>query len=143
MRACDINVLIYAFDRAAKRHHEYREWLIDVLDGPEEFGVPTHVLCGFVRIVTHPRIPRQPSSLPEAIAFADMVRSAPAAMPLEPGPRHWAIFTELCERANAKGNLVTDAYLAALAMENRCEWNTTDQDFARFPGLRWRHPLDH
>jgi|GEM_PF-6600454 len=59
------------------------------------------------------------------------------------GPGHWAIFTELCQRANAKGSLVADAYLTALAMEHRCEWNTTDQDFARFPGLRWRHPLDH
>jgi uncharacterized protein len=143
VRSCDINVLIYAFDVDTQRHQEYRDWLLDVLDGPEEFGVASQVLAGFVRIVTHPRLPRNPSSVERAIAFAEQVRSAPAAVALEPGARHWPIFVELCTKANAKGNLIIDAYLAALAMEHRCEWNTTDRDFARFPGLRWRHPLDH
>ena len=58
-----------------------------------------------------------------------------------PGARHWAIFERLCKHAGAKGNLVADAYLAALAIERGCEWVTTDRDFSRFEGLKWRHPL--
>jgi len=59
-----------------------------------------------------------------------------------PGERHWTIFEDLCARAQVKGNLVADAFLAAMAIENGCEWVSTDRDYARFPGLRWRHPLD-
>ncbi|MCC7474774.1 MAG: PIN domain-containing protein [Pirellulales bacterium] len=62
-------------------------------------------------------------------------------MLLQPGPRHWDIFRELCRRVQATGNLVPDAYLAALAMESGCEWVTTDRDYARFPGLNWCHPF--
>jgi hypothetical protein len=60
---------------------------------------------------------------------------------LAPGERHWDIFQRLCREVNAKGNLIPDAYLAALAIESGSEWITTDRDYARFPGLRWRHPL--
>jgi hypothetical protein len=59
-----------------------------------------------------------------------------------PGSRHWTLFLDLCRKAGAKGNLVSDAYHAALAIESGCEWITTDRDFARFPGLRWRTPFE-
>ena len=71
----------------------------------------------------------------------EALRAAPTSVVLPPGPRHWSIFTDLCEAVGAKGNLVPDAYLAALAIESGSEWITTDHDFSRFPGLRWRHPL--
>ena len=58
-----------------------------------------------------------------------------------PGPRHWEIFIRLCRAARVNGNLVPDAYLAALAIESGSEWITTDRDYSRFPGLRWRHPF--
>jgi hypothetical protein len=61
---------------------------------------------------------------------------------LSPGPRHWQIFTGLCAETGARGNLIPDAYLAALAIETGSEWITTDGDYRRFPGLRLRHPLD-
>jgi predicted nucleic acid-binding protein len=61
---------------------------------------------------------------------------------ISPGSRHWGIFVDLCRKVGAKGNLIPDAYLAALAIESGSEWITTDRDYARFPGLRWRHPLD-
>lgn len=70
------------------------------------------------------------------------VRDHPNAVTLTPGERHWGIFQRLCREANAKGNLVADAYLAALAIETGAEWITTDRDYARFSGLRWRHPLN-
>jgi hypothetical protein len=60
---------------------------------------------------------------------------------ISPGERHWSIFTDLCQQANARAALVADAYLAAMAIESGCEWVTTDRDFSRFPGLRWRHPF--
>jgi hypothetical protein len=85
---------------------------------------------------------RQPTPLGTALAFAELLRSQPNCVPVAPGPRHWDIFTQLCRAAGVKGNLVPDAYLAALAIESGSEWITTDRDFGRFRGLRWRHPLD-
>ena len=94
-----------------------------------------------MRVATHPRIFSPPAPVEQALAFATALRTQPNAVVLAPGPRHWEIFERLCQAASAKGNLVADAYLAALAIETGSEWITTDRDFSRFPGLRWRHPL--
>jgi toxin-antitoxin system PIN domain toxin len=99
------------------------------------------VLSGFIRVVTHPRVFEAPSSIRTALTFVDAIRYAQHAVLIEPGPRHFDLFARLCVEGAARGNLVADAYLAALAIESGCEWITTDRDFARFPGLRWRHPL--
>lgn len=136
-----MNVLVYAHNVDERRHSEFQAWLVDVLDGPEPFGVSSVVLSGFVRIVTHPRILPTPMSAEQAFDAADRIRSAPSAVVFEPGRRHWSIFDALCRKVEARGNTVADAYFAALAIEHGCEWNTTDRGFARFPGLRWRHPL--
>lgn len=66
----------------------------------------------------------------------------PNCVHVNPGDKHWDIFTRLARQANAKGNLIPDAYLAALAIESGSEWITCDHDYSRFPGLRWRHPFD-
>jgi uncharacterized protein len=105
-------------------------------------GISDLVLSGFVRIATHRRIFTPPAPLDRAFAFADAVRSQPNAVVLAPGERHWAIFRRLCRESGVKGNLVADAYHAALAIETGSEWITTDRDFSRFSALRWRHPLD-
>lgn len=99
------------------------------------------VLSSFLRIVTHPRIFREPDTLEDALAFVAELRSGETYTEAAPAVRHWDIFTALCRTANARGNLVADAYLAALAIESGSTWVTTDRDFARFSGLRWRHPL--
>lgn len=99
------------------------------------------MLSGFLRIVTHPRIFTVPTPIEDAIDFVGALRGQPNCVPVEPGSRHWEIFVNLCRDGHAKGNLVPDAYLAALAIESGCVWITTDRDYARFPGLRWRHPL--
>lgn len=91
--------------------------------------------------MTHPRVFREPTLPEDALAFCEAVRSSPNAVSLAPGPRHWEIFTRLCAESGARGNLVPDAFLAALAIEAGSEWITTDRDYARFPGLRIRHPL--
>lgn len=100
------------------------------------------MLSGFVRIVTNRRIFRIPTPTGEALAFADLLRARPNAVVVSPGERHWQIFARLCIEVGAKANVIADAYHAALAIESGSEWITTDRDYARFPGLRWRHPLD-
>jgi uncharacterized protein len=141
MRLLDVNVLLYAFREAAPDHERYRSWLEGTLDADEPVGVADQVLSGFVRIATHPRVFDPPATLDEAFAFADAVRSAPNAVTVSPGPRHWGLFQRMCREGATRGNLVADAYLAALALESGSELITTDRDFARFPGLRWRHPI--
>jgi uncharacterized protein len=113
-----------------------------VVAAEEPYGVAELVLSGFLRIVTHPRVFRQPTPLPHAIAFCEALRSQPNATLLSPGSRHWQIFSGLCAEAGTRGNLVSDAYLAALAIETGSEWITTDGDYRRFRALRVRHPLD-
>ncbi len=141
MILCDVNVLVYAFRRDAVDHERYAHWLREVVAAPQAFGVSELVLSGFLRIVTHPRIMREPTPIALALDFAAALRGQPNAVALRPGPRHWPIFDGLCRAASVKGNLVPDAYLAALAIEHGAEWISTDRDFARFAGLRWRHPL--
>jgi toxin-antitoxin system PIN domain toxin len=94
-----------------------------------------------LRIVTHPRVFKTPTPLPAALAFCDAIRERSNATVITPGLRHWELFTQLCTDAGARGNLVPDAYLAALAIESGSEWITTDGDYGRFAGLRTRHPL--
>lgn len=142
MQLHDVNVLVYAHRSDAGDHSRYRTWLERALVTEPVFGVSEMVLGGFVRIVTHPRIFRDPTPLGNALAFATALRDHPHAIPVVPGQQHWEIFCRLCGTAGAKGNLVADAYLAALAIESGAEWITTDRDYARFPGLRFRHPLD-
>jgi toxin-antitoxin system PIN domain toxin len=137
----DVNVLVYAHRLDAPDHARYRDWLEGVINGPEAFGLSDHVLSGCLRVLTHPRVFVRPSALDDALAFSDALRSAPNRVRIEPGERHWEIFQTLCREANARGNLIPDAWFAALAIESGSEWITTDRDYARFPGLRWRHPL--
>ena len=137
----DVNVLIYAFRRESARHAEYKEWLLRTANAPEGFALCDLVLSGFVRVLTHPRIFQDPESAESAFACIEPLLARPNCVRISPGPRHWSIFQGLCRQVEAKGNLVADAYLAALAIESGCEWITTDRDYARFPGLRWRHPL--
>lgn len=137
----DVNVLVYAFRKDSERHSEYRAWLGQALQQEPVVGLSEYVMHSVVRIVTHPRIFNQPSTTVEALAFCDHLLTHTHVIRVTPGQRHWELFSDLCIRARAKGNLVSDAYLAALAMENGAEWITTDRDFSSFPGLRWRHPL--
>lgn len=142
MILCDVNVLVYAHKEGADRHDEYRAWLEDAMNGDEAFGVSDLVLSSVLRIVTHPRVFDPPSTWDRAREFADSVRAAPNAVPIAPGSRHWQIFTDLGGKSGVRGNLVPDAYLAALAIESGAEWITADRGFARYPGLHCRHPLE-
>lgn len=137
----DVNVLVYAHRRDAPDHLSWLGWLESEINSDAAFGLSDLVVSGFIRIVTHPRVFRAPSTLSAAMTFAEQVRERPNCVPVAPGPGHWGIFRRLCESAGVRGNLVPDAYLAAMAIEHGCEWITSDRDFSRFAGLRWRHPL--
>jgi hypothetical protein len=135
----DVNVLIYAHREDAPEHGRYAAWLRDLTAADEPFALSGVVLAGFLRTVTNGRIFDPPTPMGTAIAFCQGLVTWPRAVMIAPSPRHWDLFVGLC--ADVQGPLVTDAYLAALAIEHGCELVTTDSDFARFPGLRWRHPL--
>ncbi len=122
-------------------HSIYRRWLDGVVNGVEAYGIAPQVLSSLVRICTHPRIYKQPSDIGEAFAFCNSLLEAPNATAITPQERHWSIFQTLCHRSKATGNLVPDAWLAALAIESGCEWITTDGDFGRFEELNWRRPF--
>ncbi|MEV6943412.1 type II toxin-antitoxin system VapC family toxin [Streptomyces sp. NPDC051172] len=139
---CDVNVLVYAFRKDVEQHAAYNPWLTERLQGDEPIGLSSVVLSGFVRIVTHPRIYRDPAPVESALDFVQALRDAPATVPLVEGPRHWDIFDRLCRKVGARANLVQDAYLAALAIEHGATLYSADRDFTRFPGLRWQHPLE-
>lgn len=142
MLLADVNVLIYAHRPDSPEHRMANEWLTGALEGDEPVGVSELVLSGFLRVVTNHRVYREPSPVDVALGFCDAVREAPAAVALRPGPRHWAIFASLCRTVGARANVVPDAFHAALAIENRATWITTDRGFARFPGLSWRPMVD-
>lgn len=137
----DVNVLVYAHRTETPHHKAYQRWLQELVSSGGPFGVSDFVLSAFIRVVTHPRIFRTPTPLQEALRAAGSLRDQPNCVLVSPGPHHWEIFADICRKAEARGNLVPDAYLAALAIESGCEWITTDRDYSRFPGLRWRHPL--
>jgi hypothetical protein len=137
----DVNVLLYAFREDSVDHPRYRGWLDALVNGDEAYGMSPQVLCSVARIATHPRIYVSPSRLDDALAFAQVLLEQPQCTVITPGARHFSIFEGLCRQAAVTGNLVQDAWFAALAVESGCEWITTDGDFARFPGLRWRRPF--
>ena len=138
----DVNILIYAHRADATGHERYRSWLTEVLLNDSPYGVWDLVFSAFLRIVTHPRIFRDPTPWKSAFSFVTEIRDRPNCVLLSPGDRHWEIFTHLCKTVGARGNLIPDAYLAALAIESGAELVTADRDYARFPNLRWHHPLD-
>lgn len=123
-------------------HAAYRDYVERLLAGPGPYATTDLVLSSLLRIVTNPRVFTPPSPLEAALDFVTELRDRPNRVDVRPGSRHWGIFTALCRDTGARGNLVPDAYLAALAIESGTELVTADRDFALFPRLRRRHPLE-
>lgn len=142
MRCVDVNVLVYAHRHDLPEHADYRPLLEQWANDEEPLGLCDLVLSGFVRLMTNRRIFAEPTRPQEAWAAVDALLAAPAAMPLQPGERHWGLFQQLADDITARGNDVPDAYLAAYAVENNGTWLSADRGFARFSRLRYRHPLD-
>ena len=113
-----------------------------MVESESTFALSDLVLSGFLRVVTNPRVFDPPMPVDRALAAANALRARSNCVLVSPTERHWEIFGRLCRESGVKGNLVPDAYFAALAIDSGCEWVTTDRDYARFSGLTWRHPLD-
>jgi toxin-antitoxin system PIN domain toxin len=137
----DANLLLYAYHPRAEQHEKSRAWLEAALAGPELVRFAWLTLWAFLRIGTNPRAFERPLSASEATAAVDSWLAQPAVGVLEPGERHWDILRDIVREGQASGPLVMDAVLAAIALEHGATLCTTDRDFSRFSGLKWRNPL--
>jgi toxin-antitoxin system PIN domain toxin len=137
----DLNLLLYALDTESKAHEPASAWLEEVLSGTEVVGFAWVVLLGFLRISTNPRIYDEPLTVTDAFDVVDGWLAQPVATLVEPTGRHATVLRELLEPLGTGGNLVSDAHLAALAIEHGAELYSRDNDFARFSGVRWVDPL--
>lgn len=140
MILADVNVLLKAYRTDAEGHVRCRRWLNTVIEADAAFGVSRLILSAVVRIATNGRVYDPPSEPEHVLEFCDILQSQPHCVIVEPGERHWSIFSGLCRQLHIRAGLVTDAWFAALAIEHGCEWITLDRDFGRFPGLSWRLP---
>lgn len=140
MLLLDVNVLVAALRSDAPRHQVMRSTLDALRDSPEPFALCDPVLSGALRILTHPRIFNPPTPVDVAVQFLRAVRESPNAIVLAPGARHWELFIAMVGQLPSAGNLVSDAWIGALAIEHGCEVLSDDADFARLPGVRWRRP---
>ena len=136
----DVNVLICAFRGDSPHHDVCKPWLEKVAGDDAQFGLSPLTLSAVARIVTNPRVFREPSPIEEAFEFCDSLMNRPNCEIVRPGGRHWSIFARICLDTGVRGPRVSDAWFAALAIEHACAWITYDRDYARFPGLEWREP---
>jgi uncharacterized protein len=137
----DANILLYAYNTGSPRHDAARAWWEEQLSGTRLVRVSWVAVAAFLRIATLPRVFTLPMSVEEAGDHVDGWWGQPVFGVLEPTERHWSVFSDLVRTAQATGNLVTDAHLAALAIEHGATLASTDQDFRRFDGLTWLNPL--
>lgn len=137
----DANILLYAENRSDSYHRAARQWWQQQLSGADPVCLTWVIISAFIRIGTSHRVFSRPLSVHDAADRVSQWLECPCVRVIHPTSEHWKIFNRLLVDSKAGGNLVTDAHLAALAIEHGCELCSTDSDFARFSELRWRNPL--
>lgn len=137
----DVNILVYAHREDLPQHSKIKSWLEENIMESNLFGLSDLVSSGFIRIVTNPKVFKKPTPIQKAFQFIQTLKNLDHCLMIEPGKKHWEIFSKLCQETKAKGNLITDAYFAALAIESNCDWISTDTDYQKFKGLKWINPL--
>jgi toxin-antitoxin system PIN domain toxin len=143
MIAPDANLLIYAYDAESPFHASSRRWLDSLLSSPEPVGIPIYCIQGFLRFVTNARIAPKPVTFGQAAEVVNTWLDRPNVRILYPGDRHWLLLQQLASKVRLGGAQITDAAIAAIAIEYGAVVYTNDRDFARFPGLRWANPLEN
>ncbi|MCC7491327.1 MAG: type II toxin-antitoxin system VapC family toxin [Fimbriimonadaceae bacterium] len=138
----DANLLLYAVDSTGPWHRTASDWWESLLAGGERVGLSWPVLTASVRIGTNPRVYERPLSILSAVAIVRGWLTQPVTPVLVPTSRHWQVLADLLLQTGAGGNLVSDAHLAALAIEHGATLASSDSDFSRFAGLEWVNPLD-
>ena len=137
----DVNLLLYAYDSASSFHTAAARWWATSLNGVEPVGLPRVVAFGFIRLATSPRVFAAPMTIDEAAELVREWLAQPHVTEIDGGPEHIEKVFELLHQAGSAGNLVTDAQIAAIALEHRARLCTNDTDFRRFPGLKTFNPL--
>ena len=141
MIVLDASILLYAYDSNSVKHEAARAWIEELLSSEVLVGIPWQTVSAFIRVVTHTGLPGRRFTTEDAVSVVDSWEAQPNVRFLSPGQEHWNILKRILLQGQARGPLVTDAQLAALSIEHGGELQTTDRDFARFPGLRWKNPL--
>jgi hypothetical protein len=137
----DANILLYAYDASSSQHEQARAWVEKAFSEADPVGLPWQTISAFLRIITNVRLPGERLSIEEAVELVDSWLAQPNVRLLVPGDGHWMLLRRTAVEGQARGTLVTDAELAAITLEYGGVLHTTDRDFARFPGLRWKNPL--
>ncbi|MFO8237865.1 MAG: TA system VapC family ribonuclease toxin [Prochlorococcaceae cyanobacterium] len=137
----DTNLWLYATLQESRRHSQAKAWLEATLNGNGAIALPWSVALAVLRISTQSRLMVQPLSPAQALELVEGWLGHPLVEVLQPGPSHWSVLRLLIQEAGTAGNLTSDAHLAALAIEHDCTLCSADNDFRRFPGLRFRNPL--
>jgi len=137
----DVNILIYAVNSDSPMHEKAKTWLESTLSGPDTLGLSWTVLLAFLRLTTRPGIFDKPLSVNRAFDLVDAWLAQPSVVTVDPAAQHLRVVRELLLPLGTGGNLTSDAHLAALAIEHGAELCSSDNDFERFPRLRWRNPL--
>jgi uncharacterized protein len=137
----DANILLYAYDSASSQHTKAHNWVERTFSDGTPVGLPWQTVAAFLRIMTNPKLPGERFTPEEAVHLVDQWSNQPSVRLLGPGEDHWPLFRQMILDGQAQGPLISDAQLAALAIEYGGVLHTTDRDFARFPGLRWVNPL--
>ncbi len=139
----DSNILLYAVDASSRFHDEAAEWLVAQMNGPRRVGFPWQSLGAFLRISTHPRASEHPLSPDEAWGHVEAWLAADPAWIPRPTERHAEVLGSLIRSYQLRANLISDAHLAALAIEHGLTVWSADTDFARFREIRWQNPLEN
>lgn len=137
----DANLLLYAYDAESPFHREAARWWSGLLSGAEPVGLCPVVVFAFLRLATSPRVFARPMTVQEATARVDAWLARPNVRLLVAGPAHVGTVGRLLGVAGTGGNLVSDAQIAALALEYGATVHSADSDFARLPGVKWENPL--
>jgi len=141
MKIVDINLLIYSINLDSPHHAQAKEWLEQALSADEQIGFAWIVILGFLRVVTNGKIMPHPLPPEAALELMDEWLKQPPASIIQPTGKHWNILNELLKPLGTAANLTSDAHLAALAIDHGARLYSTDNDFSRFPALRWTNPL--
>jgi len=138
----DINLLIYTHDSGSRFHDLSRRWWEECLSTEIMVGLAWATILGFIRITTSPTAFANPLPVRTATSLVGAWLEQPNVQVIHPGKRHPELFLGFLNSLGTAANLTTDAHLAALAVEHQAELHSTDTDFARFSGLRWKNPLE-
>jgi uncharacterized protein len=138
----DINLLVYAHNDQCPQHTKAKAWWEKLMNGREPVGLPWISAGGFIRLMTNPRVLERPMKVEQAVGHVRAWLEQEPVRILHPGERFGDLFLNFLLTLGTAGNMTTDAQFAALAVDYQAELHSNDTDFHRFPGLRWRNPLD-